>query len=540
MNHNFKLLTCGIAIIMALSFGSTFDYLKKTFPSIAKLTNQITNNNSNPPQPAELPIAEYFDVLVYGDELPGICAAIWAKKALGDSGRVALVRSNAATEQLGGLLTRGGLAYLDFDKTYWYEQPAAQCFRNFLAKANIVEACVEPNNADQALKEMLAEAGVTIISDSPLTPYVANQEIQYVDVTESKIRFKARSYIDATQDAQLAREAGLAYYQGYESQSPQLQNATLSVSIIPLITGLSISELRSIEQQIIDDAELMANIETSIREQQTPGLANFWLQDFYSPIYKAYLDGYFNRSIALGAAYHLNYNHPFNLDGFFFDKSNICVLPEDSLSLNGLLFKYPVTQQRQIEANGLKPTQEMMTEMVNFEAWLQDISGKDNVQVIIPPEVYIRHTLSIKDVINPLTGQEIIQGGTKPEDSIGSFSYEFDLRGGVKGLSGRIPSLPIFNFGIEHTLASKVNNLAIVSRSSGYVGMAVSVGRIQTVNVYQGQGVGVAAAIATQSDTPLNTITSVEVRETLEILTGLTTQFYGRDITRGLDYSNIR
>ncbi|NEP58247.1 MAG: FAD-dependent oxidoreductase [Symploca sp. SIO2G7] len=535
MNHNFKLLTCGMAIIMAFSFGGTFDYLRKTFSSIAKLTSQITDSNS-----PELPIAEYFDVLVYGDELPGICAAIWAKRTLGDYGKVALVRSNAADEQLGGLLTRGGLAYLDFDKTYWYYQPAAQCFRNFLAKANVVEACIEANSADQALKEMLAEAGVRVISDSLLTPYVDNQEIQYVDVRESKIRFKANSYIDATQDAQLAREAGLSYYQGYESQNPELHNATLSVSIIPLITGLTINELRSVEQKIIYDAELMAKIATSIKEQQAPALANFWLKDFYSPMYQAYLDGYFNRSIALGGAYHLDYNHPFSLDGFLFDKSNICVLPEDSLSLNGLLFKYPVTQLRQIEANGFKPTQAMITEMANFEAWLQKISGKDNIQVIIPPEIYIRHTLSIKDVINPLTGKEIIQGGTLPENSIGSFSYEFDLRGGVKGLSGKVPSLPVFNFGIEHTLASKVNNLAIVSRSSGYVGMAVSVGRIQTVNVYQGQGVGVAAGIATQSDTPLNTITSLEVRETLEILTGLTTQFYGRDTTQGEDYSNIK
>ncbi|NEP12582.1 MAG: FAD-dependent oxidoreductase [Symploca sp. SIO2C1] len=537
MPYNLKLLTCGLAIIMAFIFGSNFDNLRKTFPALAKLTNQITNNNNNPP---EIPISEYFDVLIYGDELPGICAAIWAKRTLGDNGRVALVRPNAADEQLGGLLTRGGLAYLDFDKTNWYNQPAAQCFRNFLKKANVVEACVEANNTDQALKEMLAEAGVRVISDSPLTPYVTNQEIQYVDVKESNIRLKADSYIDATQDAQLAREAGLSYYQGYEAQSPELRNETLSASIVPIITGLSISELRSVEQKIINDAELMGKIETSIKDQQNPALASFWLKNFYSPMYQAYLDGYFNRSIALGAAYHLDYNHPFSLDGFFFDKSNICVLKEDSLSLNGLLFKYPVAQLRQIEASGFKPTQEMITEMVNFEAWLQEIAGKDNLQVVIPPEIYIRHTLSIKDVVDPLNGKEIIEGGTLPKNSIGSFSYEFDLRGGVKGLSGKVPSLPIFNFGIEHTLASKVNNLAIVSRSSGYVGMAVSVGRIQTVNVYQGQGIGVAAGIATLSDTPLNTITSLEVRDTLEILTGLTTQFYGRDTTQGVDYSNIR
>ena len=88
---------------------------------------------------------------MYGDEVPGICAAIWAKKTLGAKGKVAIVRSNYASAPLGGLLTRGGLAYIDLDKIPdWYRQPYAQCFKEFLDKANAPESCLDPKLADRA------------------------------------------------------------------------------------------------------------------------------------------------------------------------------------------------------------------------------------------------------------------------------------------------------------------------------------------------------------------------------------------------------
>jgi hypothetical protein len=85
-----------------------------------------------------------------------------------------------------------------------------------------------------------------------------------------------------------------------------------------------------------------------------------------------------------------------------------------------------------------------------------------------------------------------------------------------------------------------VNNLAIVGRSSGYVGMAVSVGRIATVNIYQGQGVGVAAGLASKFGVPLNTITSSQTKKTLETLTGKTTYLSGRDTSEGVDYKEVK
>ncbi|NES69221.1 MAG: FAD-dependent oxidoreductase, partial [Okeania sp. SIO2D1] len=85
-----------------------------------------------------------------------------------------------------------------------------------------------------------------------------------------------------------------------------------------------------------------------------------------------------------------------------------------------------------------------------------------------------------------------------------------------------------------------VNNLAVVGRSSGYVGIAVAVARIQTMSIYQGQAIGVAAAMANQKGIPLNKITSAEVREKLEKLTGKKTKLRGENRIGSRDYSHVK
>ncbi|NJM61410.1 MAG: FAD-dependent oxidoreductase [Oscillatoriales cyanobacterium RU_3_3] len=550
MLPTFKKLIAIAIFFAALKLVVDFPYFKEVKSSIAhrNLANATsdtetlrqTATNKPPASPQTSPYQK-FDVVVYGDEVPGICAAVWAKKTLGEKGKVALVRSNYKTDLLGGVLTRGGLGYVDLDKIPdWYNQPYAQCFREFLDKANVPESCLEPKRADRALKEMLSEAGIKVISNSTLIPHVVGKKIEYAEVKGSDVKIKANSFIDVTQDAELARKAGLSYYTGYESQNIKSKNETLAISIVPTITGLTMSDLRRMEDNILYNTPLVEQIKASITKYKDDASTEFWMRNFWSTIYQPYRDGYNIRSVALGAAYHAERNLPFTQDkGFFFDKANICVYKDDSLSWNGFLFKYQVDKLMQIEANGRKPTPEMVKEMSYLQSWLQKRSGKD-VRIFIPDEVYIRQTLNVRDVVDPLTGKEIIQGGTEPSKSIGSFSYDFDLRGGVTNLESRIPPLPVYNFGIESALASSVNNLAIVGRSSGYIGMAVSVGRIATVNIYQGQGVGVAAGLASKWGVPLNTITSSKTRGKLEDLTGKTTYLSGRDTSYGVDYKEVK
>jgi hypothetical protein len=251
MLSTFKKLA-SIAIIFAAlelllnypPFREIENYIANRDPASATLDTETLHQKSSspPPVPRKKSPAQNFDVVVYGDEVPGICAAIWAKKTLGAKGKVAIVRSNYASAPLGGLLTRGGLAYIDLDKIpEWYRQPYAQCFKEFLDKANAPESCLDPKLADRALKQMLSAAQVKVISNSTLTPYVVDKKIEYAEVTGSNIIIKAHSFIDVTQDAELARKAGLSYYTGYESQNIKSKNETLAVSVVPIITGITMS-----------------------------------------------------------------------------------------------------------------------------------------------------------------------------------------------------------------------------------------------------------------------------------------------------------
>ncbi|MDY6806107.1 MAG: FAD-dependent oxidoreductase [Cyanobacteriota bacterium] len=517
---------------------SAEDYRSEVSP----LPRPINPPPTFPAPPPPPPIYKKFDVVVYGDELQGICAAIWAKKTLGKNSKVVLVRSNAAETPLGGLLTRGGLAYLDYDKTpYWQYRPYSKCFMDFIKAARVRDACVESDRAAKAMKNMLSAAGVWVLSNAEVTPYIEKEKIKFAKVNGTNIRIKATAFIDATQDAELARKAGLSYDLGFEGQNRNLRQTTIAFSIVPTVEGLTISQFQRIENAILYNRKLMANIREDIKLNQSPVNVQFILQNFRKPIIKSYSDAYLSRSIALSAAYHLHRNIPFSYDSsFLFDKLNICRVGRRSLSLNGLLFKYPTDKIRDIERNEFKPTPEILAEMKALESWLQQMSGNKNVKLTIPPEVYVRHSLNIKDVVEPLTGSQIIRGGTARENSIGTFSYEFDFRGGVKGLGANYLPLPRFNFGIENALAKNVNNLAIVGRSSGYVGIAAAVGRIQTLNVYQGQAIGVAAGMAINSGMPLNKKTSAEVRQKLESLTGRKTRLKGRDKTGGRDYSKVK
>src|SRR4028119_777089 len=103
MLSTFKKLA-SIAIIFAAlkllvnspPFREIENYIANRNPASATLDNETLQqkSSSQPPGPRKKSPQQTFDVVVYGDEVPGICAAIWAKKTLGAKGKVAIVRSN--------------------------------------------------------------------------------------------------------------------------------------------------------------------------------------------------------------------------------------------------------------------------------------------------------------------------------------------------------------------------------------------------------------------------------------------------------------
>ena len=96
-----------------------------------------------------------------------------------------------------------------------------------------------------------------------------------------------------------------------------------------------------------------------------------------------------------------------------------------------------------------------------------------------------------------------------------------------------------FNFGIEHTL-SRLNNLAIVGKSAGYSGLAPAVGRILELNTSIGANIGITAALATEQNKPIQSISSTETRLAMENTVGLKTPLKGIDLLGKVYINNIQ
>jgi hypothetical protein len=120
--------------------------------------------------------------------------------------------------------------------------------------------------------------------------------------------------------------------------------------------------------------------------------------------------------------------------------------------------------------------------------------------------------------------------------ALGTFSYHFDVRGGIPGIGLRaiekgfssvsFHDPPIFNIGIRHAVLKNVPNLAVVSPASGFEGYAASAGRIVEFNVAVGQGLGIAAIIALLSGRNLSDISNLEIRNVL-VETGQLPRIFG-------------
>jgi hypothetical protein len=159
----------------------------------------------------ELPSTE-VDVLVYGDEPAGVAAAIQAGRGFQGKGRVILVRSQPAWAWVGGVWTRGGLAYLDRNQMQG-QSPSCSFYQELLDVSRVEQIAANPSLMDWGMRRLLQDAGVEVISQTQLTPQV--QDNQVVRLRGDGGQWQAGVIIDATPEGDLARAAGLGYEKGF-------------------------------------------------------------------------------------------------------------------------------------------------------------------------------------------------------------------------------------------------------------------------------------------------------------------------------------
>ncbi|MEA5572370.1 FAD-dependent oxidoreductase [Calothrix sp. UHCC 0171] len=501
-----------------------------------------------------------YDIIAFGDEVPGILALVCAAREhfrrTNKYPRSLLLFKGKSQLGIGGHLVRGGLSYLDrsvvpvdIRKQYGLDiyGDESAIYKEFLKRTGVVQVGLDPKKGDFVLREMLQEVRADILSNADIQSVLKQgQKITGIRLTNNET-YMAKIFIDSTINAELAQFAGVKKLRGFETFG--LPDSELSVTLTFETEGLSVQALKDIEMNYmqrlanLNDTEAQNWIKIAaggdsdrISQLSEPFITN--KNDLSKIAMYAGSDFIDVRSFALSIAYHAFRGTALSLDqsGAVLDKGNVAVFPNHRMSWNALLFDVNAEQAETLSREDAKPTAAMLKEMQLMSQWFQSLGAKS---VKPAPELYIRHAGNIIGVNDPLTGAEMLKGGVPVSEALGTFGYHFDIRGGIEGLGTRasekglgnilffkLPA-PLFNVGMQHALLKNVPNLAVISPASGFEGYAASAGRIVEFNCAVGQAVGIAAITAMLSSRNLNQISNQEIRDILAS-TGKLSKIYGQ------------
>ncbi len=496
-----------------------------------------------------------YDIICFGDEVPGVLAVISAAREYRRRTklypRVLLMSKGNLQEGIGGHLVRGGLAYLDRSQISQELRKSLNLdtfgspptiYKEFLQKSGVRAIALDARKASAALKAMLLQAGVALLSKVEIKS--VNKEGKKITsiITSKETVYVAKQFIDATVNGELAQAAGVRKLNGFETFG--LPNSELPVTLVFETKGLSVRRLKELDYIYLKrftnladseaqkfllsaagkDAKLAEELRLEMLDTRG-NLKTLWAGNDYIDV----------RSPALSVAYHSFRGRKLSFPetGIILDEGNIAILPDQRLSWNALLFAVTSSEAEALARNGSKPTANMQREMSFVATWLKSLGA---TYVTPASELYIRHAGNVTGVVEPLTGAQMLRGGVPANEALGTFSYHFDVRGGISGIGEKAKSRgwfkslsfkqPTFNIGIRHALMNNVPNLAVISPCSGFEGLACSVGRIVEFNATVGQGVGIAAVNAILNNKNLADVSNREVRQVL-VETGQLPKIFG-------------
>jgi FAD dependent oxidoreductase len=508
-----------------------------------------------------MPSTTSYDLIGFGDEIPGILALVSAvreyRRRNNQFPRTLLLFKGNSLLGVGGHLVRGGLSYVDRSSIDinirkaqglpTFGDPAA-IYSEFLQRSGVLMVGLDPRKADATVRAMLRESRIDMLSNIEIDTVLSDQTtpgqqtITGIRLTNGNT-YTAKQFIDSTVNAELAQFAGVPKLPGFGMMG--LPESELCVSLIFETAGLSVDSLQWVERRYIErftdvndvDAQNWLNIAAGDDVNLANKLRQNLLDDAGKPkgmaIGKDYIDV---RCKALSIAYHAFRKTKLDLhtSGAILDNANIAMLDDGRLSWNALLFDVNAAEAETLVRGKAKPTAKMLEEITFVRQWFESLGASTVTPAV---ELYIRHAGNVLAVNDPLSGAEMLDGGVPASQAFGTFGYHFDIRGGIAGLGDRAqargvlkfisPDRPLFNIGMQHALASQVLNLAVVSPASGFDGYACSAGRIVEFNCAVGQGVGIAAAIALSQGRNLAGISNAEVRTALA-QSGLLPRIYGQ------------
>ncbi len=513
--------------------------------------------------------AQQYDVIVFGDEVPGVMTALKVQRELalrGQRAEVAIVTEGNTANGIGGHLVRGGLAYLDRNQVpqnlrsqYGTFGTPSALYQDFLRLGQVSTIALDRNAASRNFSAALDRADIDIIGSVNLgTVQTAGSVL--CSFTASGKTYSAQQFVDASQSGELAAASGVGMMQGLEALG--FPDSALSMGLMVDLYGVSVEQFKGMEAELIqryfDPADVSAQRWLTVASggdaQKRRDLLLSLIDYHRQPklLYQGTSDSADVRSLAFSILVHGYIGQEYDLksSGFLFDRANIAVL-DDRLSFNALLFYADSTTAQQLSRSGSVPTAQMNAIAQEVKTLMEKI-GVPRVEIM--PELYIRNAGQITNPVDELSATLMAAGGIPASEALGTFGYHLDDRGGIEGLDEEVEdsvlrlfnfeNMPVFNYGFRHTLPQEKENLAVLGPASGFGGLGTTAGRIVELNVSVGEGLAIAIAKAIDEDRSLQTITNDEVRQALgyqPTVYGYRTDSYRAIATlerrfRGIDY----
>ena len=492
--------------------------------------------------------AQNYDVIIFGDEVPGVMTALKVKRELRlrrQSNRVAIITEGDTNEGIGGHLVRGGLAYLDRNQVapdlrsqYGIFGRPSRLYQEFLGLGQVDTIGLDRFIIAHNFQRTLWRSGVEVIGNVELEA-VQTAGALVCAFTASGQTYAAEQFVDASQSGKLADASGVEMMQGFDALG--FPDSTLSIGLVFDLYDLTIDQVKAREADLIRrlldpndrEAQGWLDIASGNDPDKRLDLIQTLLDQRREPklLYQGTPDSADVRSLAFSIAVHGRLGREFDLksSGFLFDRANIAVL-RDRLSFNALLFYADAKTAQELSRSGAKPNAEMQAIAAEIKTLFARV-GLPRVEFM--DELYIRNAGQIANPRDELSATLMSAGGISEVGALGTFAYHLDDRGGIEGFAEQISGstlrflnfrqMPTFNYGFRHTLPQERWNLAVLGPASGFGGLGTTAGRIVEFNVGVGEGLAIAMAMAMAENRSLHTINNLEVRQAL----GYTPAVYG-------------
>lgn len=465
---------------------------------------------------------EEYDIVVVGDELESVIAAISAAQTSPDQ-RIALIRRENENQLLGGLITRSNQTFLDRDFTnYQNKQELVGEYERILERAGVRpnDISVNPERFSTILRQELEENGVTLINGADnitvnMEEGSIGNEITSLDmVTPNGAKnIAADVFIDTTPDGILFDQTNAPSLGNFRDFMPEEfeegNSGLLSYSPIPEIHGITFSDLDDIDHRVRTRGVDFSNIEgleesemglpadpqaERLNSQGSKVIGPALGLDFIRYMYEKYPEEAQRLELSDREGARTS------IRGF-----NLSVPEAGAINFNGLLFRPDSAEQAQQyidEGTGATPDMEFVTD--KFVEYLQQQTGR-RIWHEMPDDLYVRDAGEQFATTNPRTLEDLVTSEVNA-NTVATFSYPNDIRGQelealtevLRDDEGRLIK-PEVQIQADEGQSINVENLLGVSQSIGSTPGTKGVSRIQQLMSITAEMLGIRAAMAASS-----------------------------------------